>query len=362
MRQPTAGRWRRGSSFGCWPLSSLAVAGLLALWAAGFCRAAEAPRPVSCEVEEVRGLPYYRGDGVDPVHHKLNLYLPHGVKDYPILVMVHGGAWLFGDCTFFGWGDSLGRYFAQRGFGVVMPSYRLSPDVRHPEHVKDLARALAWTVKNLPGYGGCTDKLFLCGHSAGGHLVSLVATDPQYLKKEGLPLSVVKGVISVSGVYRIPALNLNFTLPKQAGAALDVLAQLLADPAASKGKTVLPVAPQDPIQVRIPVNLFEVPFGSNEDTCRDASPLCHVRPGLPPFLIVNADCDWPLLPEMAVEFVRALKAVGCPVEAMTATDRDHEGVMFRATAAEDPVAQAIERFVRQQCRSVPTPPSKAAGP
>ena len=53
---------------------------------------------------------------------------------------------------------------------AVFPNYRLSPWVKHPEHVKDVARAFAWTNKNIAKYGGDPKRLFVGGHSAGGHL------------------------------------------------------------------------------------------------------------------------------------------------------------------------------------------------
>src|SRR5450755_4984448 len=54
------------------------------------------------EVEATRNLTYYEGDDPDKEKHKLDLYLPKGKKDFPVVVFVHGGAWVFGDRNFFG--------------------------------------------------------------------------------------------------------------------------------------------------------------------------------------------------------------------------------------------------------------------
>src|SRR5690554_784518 len=86
------------------------------------------------EVERIRDIPYRNGDGADPVKHKLDLYLPRGVKGFPVLFFVHGGAWRSGDKRLYG---MLGETFAGMGVGSVIINYRLSPKVRHPEHVKD---------------------------------------------------------------------------------------------------------------------------------------------------------------------------------------------------------------------------------
>jgi acetyl esterase/lipase len=314
----------------------------LLLPAAG--RAQAGPAGQEYAVRVIENVAYYTGKDADPVRHRLDLYLPEGKKDYPVLLLVHGGAWMLGDKTLFGWGPDIATYFAGRGIGVVMPSYRLSPGVRHPEHVKDVARAVAWTARHISEYGGQGGGLFLCGHSAGGHLVSLLATDPSYLRAEGLSAALIRGVISVSGVYRIPALNLSLDLPGVSPAAVRAVVGLFSPAAPTGDRAAKPAAAP---QVRIPVLLFNTVFGSDPEVCAGASPLAHVRPGLPPFLLINAEHDWPLLPGMARDFVRALKHAGDPVQALQVKDRDHESVMFRASTADDPVASAIERFVQE---------------
>jgi acetyl esterase/lipase len=315
---------------------------LLAIMAGGL-TSARADLPVAtCPVKEVRNIAYYQGAGADPVRHRLDLYLPEGKKNYPVLLLVHGGAWMLGDKSFFGWGPDIGRYFAGRGIGVVMPSYRLSPAVRHPEHVKDVARAFAWAAGHIAEYGGARQRLFLCGHSAGGHLVSLLATDPSYLQAEGLSLALIKGVISVSGVYRVPVLDLGFRLPGMSGEALRALVELFDGPDAEANKE-----PPAARQVSIPLSLFSMVFGTDPKACAAASPLTHVKAGLPPFLLINAENDWPLLPGMARDFAGALRGAKCDVQEMQVKGRGHEDVMFLASTANDPVARAIERFVRR---------------
>jgi acetyl esterase/lipase len=297
-------------------------------------------------VREIGNLAYYRGKDADPVHHRLDLYLPESKKDFPVLVLVHGGAWMLGDKSFFGWGKDLGRYFASRGIGVVMPSYRLSPSVKHPEHVKDVARAVAWTYRHIACYGGDPKELFLCGHSAGGHLVALLASDPRYLRAEKMSLKDIKGVIAVSGVYRVPPLDLGLDLTGFSVRALNAVAGLF-------GQSSRPAFPQAATgrraQAGLPINLFSIVFGADAKVCAAASPRNHVRPGLPPFLLITAEHDLPFLPGMAHDFAQALRAARCDVQEMQIKDRDHEEVMFFASNYADPVARAIEDFVYRRC-------------
>ena len=91
------------------------------------------------EVETIKDVAYYEGDAAHPVKHKLDLFLPKGHKDFPVLFFVHGGSWRHGDKGFLGIYSNIGRCFAEQGIGTVVINYRLSPSVKHPEHIKDVA-------------------------------------------------------------------------------------------------------------------------------------------------------------------------------------------------------------------------------
>src|SRR5262245_6293776 len=165
---------------------------------------ARTPAADSAVVETLRGVAYYQGTDADDVRHRLDLFLPKGARDFPVVVLVHGGAWSMGDNRCCGLYSSVGEFLASQGIGAVLPNYRLAPGVQHPGQIKDVARAFAWTRNHIAEYGGCPNKLFLAGHSAGGHLAALLATDERYLRSEGLATSDIKGVMPISGVYRIP--------------------------------------------------------------------------------------------------------------------------------------------------------------
>ena len=179
----------------------------LTLW-----ESSEAAKQGPCKVERIGNIFYCDGRDIDGDRHRLDLFLPKGKKDYPVVVLIHGGAWVLGDNRSCGLYSAIGEFFASQGIGAVLPNYRLSPGVKHPEHIKDVARAFAWTHKHIGEYGGSADKLFVAGHSAGGHLAALLATDQRCLKAEGLATGTIKGVIAVSGVYRIPPGRMSATL------------------------------------------------------------------------------------------------------------------------------------------------------
>jgi acetyl esterase/lipase len=328
-------------------LSAAALA-VAALWAAG-CRVTDvvlwsAARPPAidiCEVEQARAIPYYKGPEFDPVRHRLDLYYPRGRAGYPVVVLVHGGAWMLGDNRCCGLYPAVAEFLASRGVGVVLPNYRLSPGVKHPAHARDVARAVAWTRACVADYGGSPGRIFLAGHSAGGHLVSLLVTDETYLKDEGLSAADVQGVIALSGVYEIPPDDLDVALGGNSPAAFH-LRQLVPVRRPGPGWPGLRNLPGIPLSL----NVFGPAFGNEPHVREQASPIRHVRPGLPPFLIFYAEDDLPTLPAMAERFGQALREQGCAARVLKVPGRNHNSILFHATRPDDPVAAAVLAFVR----------------
>jgi arylformamidase len=157
----------------------------------------------------LRDVPYAPDAAVEHPLQTLDLYLPEGKPNAPLLFFVHGGAWRGGDkLTNNARNNRSGliELCLSQGFGVASINYRLSPEVAHPAHVQDVARAFAWLHGNGTQYGLDVDSIIVAGHSAGAHLVSLLALDSTYLRDVGLTTQAIKGVIAISGVYDIPAL------------------------------------------------------------------------------------------------------------------------------------------------------------
>lgn len=295
---------------------------------------------VNADVLELRDLAY-QSEAADPVRHRLDLYLPKGVKSFPVLVLVHGGAWSVGDNRSAGLYPSVAEFLAGRGIGVVMPNYRLFPGVKHPEPAKDVARAVAWTRANIARHGGDPKRLFLSGHSAGGHLAALLAADESYLRAEGMSPADLRGVIAVSGVYRIPPGPMSLCVGGGGPRALwpDQMWPMRGDSAPSIRRWV-PGLP-------ITINLFAPIFGDDPRQCERASPLFHVRKNMPPMLLLTAEHDLPTLGAMADEFHKALAKNGCDARLLQLDKRNHNSLMFSAIRPDDPAARAILQFIRK---------------
>src|SRR6266850_623335 len=89
--------------------------------------------------------------------------------------------------------------FTQRGATVVLVEYDLCPQVTVSDIVRQTRSAIGWTYKNIIRYGGDPSKLFVSGHSAGGHLTAMALAHDW--SKDDLPNDLIKGAVATSGVY-----------------------------------------------------------------------------------------------------------------------------------------------------------------
>jgi acetyl esterase/lipase len=263
-------------------------------------RAEEAAPGKGYEVESHLNLVYRSDKDADPVKHRLDLYVPKGQKDFPVLLFVHGGSWKWGDKSLY---TALGKTFAKQGIGTAVINYRLSDSkykAKHPDHIRDVAAAFAWVHANMSKYGGRNDRIFVSGHSAGGHLTALLATDESYLKAHKLSLDNIRGALPLSGVYEIIA---NFPVYKE-------------------------------------------PFGTDAAACKLASPLHNVKAKHPPFLIGYGDLDFPTIDTMSEKLCAALKGAKCDACTLKVKNRDHFSIIIKlALDADDACTKAMLDFI-----------------
>ena len=125
--------------------------------------------------------------GADPQQH-LDVYTPAHAKGAPIILLVHGGAWTVGDKAAPGFVfDKVTRYLP-RGYVIASSNYRMSRQPNPLDQADDIARALAFVQAKAPSWGGDPARVLLLGHSAGAHLVSLLAADPRIVtRRSGAP-------------------------------------------------------------------------------------------------------------------------------------------------------------------------------
>ncbi|HET8828412.1 MAG TPA: alpha/beta hydrolase, partial [Pelobium sp.] len=120
------------------------------------------------------------------IYHQKNIKTPQDV-----ILFIHGGSWNSGKKNTYWF---LGRAFARKEKVAVIINYPLSPDAKYREMATDCAKAVVWVKQNIAKYGGNPDRIFVMGHSAGGHLAALIDADQSYFNKLGQS-NPIKGVI-----------------------------------------------------------------------------------------------------------------------------------------------------------------------
>ncbi|MGZ3240174.1 MAG: alpha/beta hydrolase, partial [Burkholderiaceae bacterium] len=116
---------------------------------------------------------------------RMDIYLPSHVTAAPVLLMVHGGGWRRGDKAMRSVIENKVARWVPRGFIFISINYRMLPSTDPLRQAEDVTRALSVAQSNAAAWGGDASKFILMGHSAGAHLVSLVAAEPSKAMKLG---------------------------------------------------------------------------------------------------------------------------------------------------------------------------------
>ena len=222
---------------------------------------------------------------------RLDAHLPDTPGPHPIAILVHGGGWSRGDKSGSdkpGDGADITPWFAPltaANFTWFSINYRHAPAHRWPAALEDLQTAIRWVKTHAADYRGDPTRIALFGHSAGGHLVCLAAT----LADDSTRVQAVVGFAPVTDFETDVA---------HRGDQLSTSLQALFN---------LPAAPP-------PASLALL---------RDASPLTHVKPGLPPFLLLHGDADKTVRIAQSLAFQQKLRAAGVRCDLITLPGAPH---------------------------------------
>jgi arylformamidase len=270
------------------------AAALLVLGASTACNG----EPTSCRGTASvahRDLRYASSSGVTAALQSLDLYTPvrpAGCGPAPLVVWVHGGAFVTGDKT-----NTVAKkvsLFTNEGWAFASVNYRLvdhpgagPTDGRYPAPEEDVAAAVAFLRRSAGTYGLDTGRLALMGHSAGAFLVSLDSTDGRFLRGVGRSLADVDCTASLDTTYDIPT---------QVAAGGDS------------------------------EQMFRNAFGDDPAVWAAASPMRNVAPdkGIPDFLVVTRGT--PARVSQSESFATRLREAGVPARVVRATGLTHEEV------------------------------------
>ena len=122
----------------------------------------------------------------------------------PVLVFIHGGWWRAVDKRDHSF---IAPAFTQAGALVVLPNYALCPAVTIETIALQLTRALIWTHRNAALYGGDPQRIVVAGHSAGGHLATMMLSCAWRAIDPKLPARLVRGALSISGLFDLEPLR-----------------------------------------------------------------------------------------------------------------------------------------------------------
>ena len=267
-------------------------------------------------VERIKGIRYADEAGH---RHLLDIHRPaSGARNAPVLLQIHGGAWMVG--TKNTQGRPLMNALAAAGWVCVAINYRLSPRSKYPDHLVDCKLALRWIREHIAEYGGDPDRVVVTGGSAGGHLaamVALTANDPRYQPGfEDVDTSVAASV-PIYGAYDLEEL---FT---HAGSRL--------------GR-------------RISSFMGHMVVGAHTRTpeeraaYRDASPLHNVTPDAPPFLLIHGTIDNLVPLEQARRLATLLQDAGVEAVLVELPGAPHAFDVFHSTWA-DTAVDGVVRYL-----------------
>lgn len=261
----------------------------------------------SKDIKIFKDIPYTKIKGVNPNLTSLDIYTLVIGENCPVIVFIHGGTWSLGNK---GSLSDKTISFIKANFVYVSINYRLSPDIKHPIHASDVAIAITWIYRHISDYGGDPQNIFLLGHSAGGHLAALIATDEHYLKDLGFSTKIIRGFIGLdSAAYHLP--------------------------------TLIRSEPEN-------YYLFEMAFGDNPEMWEKASPIYYVKKGkdIPPFLLIYAG-DREVSKMVNLAFAQALQIVNYQIHLYYASDKDHISIERDLGKFGDNTIEKIFQFIHK---------------
>ena len=210
-----------------------------------------------------------------------------------LLAFMHGGGWTNG---YKEWMAFMAPAFTTAGVTFATIGYRLAPAHVFPAGMDDVVAAVALLYRNAAEFGYDPARIFLGGHSAGGHYAALLAVRRDWQAQAGLPKDVIRGCLPISGVYDFGVQSGLSNRPRFLGAA------------------------------------------GNE---RPASPIDNIEGRPPPFLLAYGDLDFPHLMKQAERMEAALRAAGGDVERLVLKGRNHFTASYAGGEAGGPWVPAV---------------------
>jgi acetyl esterase/lipase len=247
--------------------------------------------------------------------HLVDIYRPAAAQHVPVVIFVHGGAFIRGDMNSNEqiYGNVL-HYFARHGMVGVNVEYRLAPDAAYPEGAQDIADAIAWIRENIAAYGGDPNRLILMGHSAGGAHAATYMTDPKVRPVDGHGVAAL--VLISARLY----------------------ADVLADNPNAAG--------------------VQAYWGKDVSLYEQVSPLAHAHRIDVPLMVVTAEYENPYLDIYGAEYyLRVLRTGRIRPRFLQIPRHNHTSIVAHLNTPDETLGLQLLDFIEPVCRAGNTHPA-----
>jgi acetyl esterase/lipase len=211
-----------------------------------------------------------------------------GAAGAPTLVFIHGGYWQQNDKEPFAF---LGEGVLPAGFNLAVVEYTLAPAARMDAIVAEIRAAVAWVIEHAKELGGDPGRVFVSGHSAGGHLTAMAMSDPR-----------VAGGVAISGIYDLEPIRLNYLNEK---------------------------------------------LGLDADEARRNSPMLHLPSRAAPLVVTVGLGELPELIRQSEEYAAAGQKRGLPVRYLPLAGHDHFSILDELARPDGSLVSALRTLARR---------------
>ncbi len=246
--------------------------------------------------------------GTNIPEQKLNVFAPKNKKNLkPVLIFIHGGNWNSGNKSLY---NFFGSRLARKNIVSVIIDYPLSPAARYDKMAISSALSVKWVKENIKQYGGDPERIYISGHSAGGHLATLISLDNKYFDS-------LKIQNPIQGIVMIDAAGLDmygYLMEEKFGAGHTYLETFTATPAKWK----------------------------------DATPLYHLHQNMPPMLIFRGGKTYPSIIKSNEKFIAALPEYTTRFTYILQKPKHHVPMIVQFFFPYNPRYRDIKKFMNPQ--------------
>ena len=231
----------------------------------------------------------------------------HTTEKKDVFIFLHGGGWDSGHKSLYSF---FGKRLARKGVVSIIVDYPLSPKVTYNEQAAAAAMVVKWAQQNIDKYSGDPKRIFISGHSAGGHLATLIAVRENYFDTLGIK-NPLKGVVLIDA------------------AGLDMYTYLMEHEAIGK-------------------DTYMDAFTKNHAVWKAASPIYHLHKGMPPMLILRGGKTYPSIESSTEKFVMELPKYNATPRYKVVKGKHHIAMIFQFLNSRNPLYKDILNFMKEQ--------------